>query len=360
LAHDVFISYSQHDKTVADAVCHRMEAARIRCWIAPRDIAHGKTWDDAVVDAITAAKLLVVIFSAAANASRSVLNEVVAALDAGSTVIPFRIEDIRPTGALRLHLGRVHWLDALTPPLDAHIDRLIESAKRYLPAPKEAEEKQHRRQQDKDEHQQAVEAGQAQEEQQRRLQAEKERRRQERVPSPLKEKPGGERDQKVPSRERRAFGRKPTVLASVIAAAVLVLALALGGVFRTPTSQKAAEPVLPTQSPTTRAPSKAAAAAPSQGFMVPKKLGVKSAKELSGATVCMQPGMTELNLADYFRANKMEFKPVVMEKRDEALSAFFSGRCDVFTADSSALNADLSRQPNPNDYIILPERISTH
>src|SRR6266550_5727395 len=97
-----------------------------------------------------------------------------------------------------------------------------------------------------------------------------------------------------------------------------------------------------------------------QGFMVPKKLGVKSAKELNGATVCVQPGTTtELNLADYFRANKMEFKPVVIEKRDEALNAFFSGRCDVYTSDSSALSADrLSQAPNPDDYVILPERIS--
>jgi general L-amino acid transport system substrate-binding protein len=97
-----------------------------------------------------------------------------------------------------------------------------------------------------------------------------------------------------------------------------------------------------------------------QGFLVPKKLGVKGAKELNGATVCVQPGTTtELNLADYFRANKMEFKPVVIEKRDEVLSAFFSGRCDVYTSDASALNADrLSQAPNPDDYIILPERIS--
>src|SRR6266481_4879660 len=97
-----------------------------------------------------------------------------------------------------------------------------------------------------------------------------------------------------------------------------------------------------------------------QGFMVPKKLGLKSAKELNGATICVQPGTTtELNLADYFRANKMEFKPVVIEKLDEALNAFFSGRCDVYTGDSSAVNADrLSQAPNPDDYVILPERIS--
>src|SRR5713226_9893482 len=97
-----------------------------------------------------------------------------------------------------------------------------------------------------------------------------------------------------------------------------------------------------------------------QGFMVAKKAGIKSAKELNGATICVQPGTTtELNLADYFRASKMEFKPVVIEKRDEALNAFFSGRCDVFTGDSSALTADrLSQAPNPDDYVILPERIS--
>src|SRR5580692_4102969 len=97
-----------------------------------------------------------------------------------------------------------------------------------------------------------------------------------------------------------------------------------------------------------------------QGFMVPKKLGVKTGKDLNGATICVQPGTTtELNLADYFRANKMEFKPVVIEKLDEALSAFFSGRCDVFTGDSSARSANrLSQAPNPDDYVILPERIS--
>src|SRR3984893_6279030 len=96
-----------------------------------------------------------------------------------------------------------------------------------------------------------------------------------------------------------------------------------------------------------------------QGFLVPKKLGVKSAKELNGSTICVQQGTTsELNLADYFRANKMEFKPVVIEKLDELVAAFFSGRCDVYTRDSSALNATrIAQAPNPDDYIILPERI---
>ncbi len=97
-----------------------------------------------------------------------------------------------------------------------------------------------------------------------------------------------------------------------------------------------------------------------QGFMVAKKLGVKSAKELNGATICVQPGTTtELNLADYFRANKLDFKPVVVEKLDEVESAFFSGRCDAYTTDRSGLAATrAARAPNPDDYVILPEVIS--
>jgi general L-amino acid transport system substrate-binding protein len=100
-----------------------------------------------------------------------------------------------------------------------------------------------------------------------------------------------------------------------------------------------------------------------QGFMVPKKLGLKSAKELSGATVCVAPGTTtELNLADYFRGNKMTFKPVVIEKVDEIRAAFFAGRCDVYTTDASALAATRAANvPAPltiEDFVILPEIIS--
>jgi general L-amino acid transport system substrate-binding protein len=97
-----------------------------------------------------------------------------------------------------------------------------------------------------------------------------------------------------------------------------------------------------------------------QGFMVNKKLGVKSAKELNGATVCVAPGTTtELNLADYFRANKMTFKPVVIEKVEEVRAAFFAGRCDVFTTDASGLySTRAANAPNPDDYVILPEIIS--
>jgi general L-amino acid transport system substrate-binding protein len=97
-----------------------------------------------------------------------------------------------------------------------------------------------------------------------------------------------------------------------------------------------------------------------QGFMVSKKRGVKNAKQLNGATVCVQPGTTtELNLADYFRAHKMKFKPVVIEKLEEVLNAYFAGRCDVYTTDVSGLvAARASRAANAADHVILPEVIS--
>jgi len=97
-----------------------------------------------------------------------------------------------------------------------------------------------------------------------------------------------------------------------------------------------------------------------QGFMVPQKRKVKSAKQLNGATICVQPGTTtELNLADYFRTHKMKFKPVVIEKLEEVLNAYFAGRCDAFTTDMSGLVAvRASRAPKPGDHLILPEVIS--
>jgi len=96
-----------------------------------------------------------------------------------------------------------------------------------------------------------------------------------------------------------------------------------------------------------------------QGFMVPKKLGIKSAKELSGATVCVLPGTTtEQNAADYFRKNKMDWKPVVIESTTELAKTFFAGRCDVLTSDASQLAGTRAVSPNPQDYAILPEIIS--
>jgi general L-amino acid transport system substrate-binding protein len=96
-----------------------------------------------------------------------------------------------------------------------------------------------------------------------------------------------------------------------------------------------------------------------QGFLIPKKLGVKSARELAGATVCVLPGTTtEMNAADYFRRNRMQWKPVVIENNAELNKAFFAGRCDCLTSDASQLAAIRTVAPTPGDYIILPEIIS--
>ncbi len=96
-----------------------------------------------------------------------------------------------------------------------------------------------------------------------------------------------------------------------------------------------------------------------QGVMVKKALGVKSAKELDGATICVQPGTTtELNLADWFRANNVSFKPVVIEKVDEVVRAFVSGRCDAFTSDKSQLAGVRTTLENPDAYTILPDTFS--
>ena len=96
-----------------------------------------------------------------------------------------------------------------------------------------------------------------------------------------------------------------------------------------------------------------------QGFMVPKALGVASAKELDGASVCIQTGTTtELNLADFFRTNNMSYEPVPIETNAEARQNYQAGRCDVYTTDASGLAATRATFENPADHVLLPEIIS--
>ena len=96
-----------------------------------------------------------------------------------------------------------------------------------------------------------------------------------------------------------------------------------------------------------------------QGFMVKKELGVSSAKELDGATVCVQTGSTtELNLADYFRSNNMSFQPIITEDAAESRQNFEKGACDVYTTDVSQLAAQRSAMQNPAEFVVLPEIIS--
>ena len=96
-----------------------------------------------------------------------------------------------------------------------------------------------------------------------------------------------------------------------------------------------------------------------QGFMVKKSLGVTSALELGGASVCVQTGTTtELNLADYFKRNNMQYNPVVFEKVEEVNAAYDSGRCDAYTTDASGLYSIRLTLTNPDDHMVLPEIIS--
>lgn len=97
-----------------------------------------------------------------------------------------------------------------------------------------------------------------------------------------------------------------------------------------------------------------------QGFLVPKSLGVKSAKEINGATICLQTGTSNENtLADWARANNVSYKPVVIETFNEVVNAFAAGRCDVFSTDASGLaSIRISKLQNPDDYVVLPEIIS--
>lgn len=129
---DVFISHSHHDKAVADAACAALENARIRCWIAPRNIVPGTDWGASIVDAIDGCRAIVLIFSSHANNSLQIRNEVTRAVSRGVPVIPVRIENIQPTKALAYYMGAVHWLDALTPPIDPHLRHLAASIEALL------------------------------------------------------------------------------------------------------------------------------------------------------------------------------------------------------------------------------------
>jgi hypothetical protein len=132
MAFDVFISYSVHDKLTAQAVCATLESSGIRCWIAPRDIMPGSEYGDAIVEAINQSHALVLVFSSNANQSPQIRREVERAVSKGLPIVPLRIENIAPTQSLEYFIGAVHWLDALTPPLEQHLQRLAEAVKALL------------------------------------------------------------------------------------------------------------------------------------------------------------------------------------------------------------------------------------
>jgi hypothetical protein len=128
---DAFISYANQDKAAADAACAKLEADGIRCWIAPRDVPPGAQWAAAIVDAIDHCRAMVLIFSSSANRSQQIHREVQRAFEREVPVVPFRIENVVPEQALAYYMGPVHWLDALTPPLEQHLQKLVASLKPF-------------------------------------------------------------------------------------------------------------------------------------------------------------------------------------------------------------------------------------
>jgi hypothetical protein len=129
MAHDVFISYASEDKITADAVCARLESHRIRCWIAPRDVLPGMDYGQALVEAIKQSRLVVLVFSARSNASPHVRREVERAVAKGIPVLPLRIEDVPLSPSLEYFLHKIHWLDALTRPVEKHLEQVAETVR---------------------------------------------------------------------------------------------------------------------------------------------------------------------------------------------------------------------------------------
>lgn len=132
MAHDVLISYSSTDKEIANAMCATLESKGIRCWIAPRDILPGHSYGKAIIKAINGTRAVVLIFSANSNKSPQVMREIERAVNKGLPVIPFRIEDVPPTEDMEFFISAAHWLDALTPPLEEHLDELAKSVSSLL------------------------------------------------------------------------------------------------------------------------------------------------------------------------------------------------------------------------------------
>ena len=129
---EVMISDSKEDKAIADEICAGLEARGIWCWIAPRNILHGTEYQEAIVDAINASRILVLVLSSQSNESPFVKREVTLALSKRVTIIPFKIEDVPPSKTMEFLISTPQWLDAFTPPLEGHINNLAETIKTLL------------------------------------------------------------------------------------------------------------------------------------------------------------------------------------------------------------------------------------
>jgi|SRR5580658_7734480 hypothetical protein len=135
---DVFISYSQPDAGCAHEMVSQLEAQGIRCWIAPRDIAPSADWAAEIIDAISTAKVMVLVFSGSSNQSAQVRREVERAVHKQVNILPFRIEDVLPSKSLEFFLSAQHWMDAFPPPREPYYQRLCAYLKAQIDLPRPA------------------------------------------------------------------------------------------------------------------------------------------------------------------------------------------------------------------------------
>jgi hypothetical protein len=134
MPYDVFISHASEDKLVAQAVCNQLESVGVRCWIAPRDVDPGEGWSAAILKGIETCRIMVLVFSDHANESPHIRREVAHACSHELVVIPMRIRHTPPKGNLQYYLDELHWLDALTPPLQKHLETLTARVTQLLSA----------------------------------------------------------------------------------------------------------------------------------------------------------------------------------------------------------------------------------
>lgn len=135
MGHRVFLSYSTKDHAAAEAICKALEAAGIRCWIAPRDIVAGQQWGGSIVSAVESSEAVVVVFSEHANASPQVTREMEIAVAKRLPLIPVRVADVMPTEDMQYFLGVSHWFNAYPKPLGSYLPQIVESVRRVLASP---------------------------------------------------------------------------------------------------------------------------------------------------------------------------------------------------------------------------------
>jgi len=132
MTHQVFICYSTQDKAVAEEVCATLEKRHIECWIAPRDVLPGMEWAESIVDALDGCSVLVLVLSSSSNTSPQVIREVGRAASNGTPIIPLRIDDVSLSKSMDYFISRHQWLDALTPPLKKHLQKLANTVQQIL------------------------------------------------------------------------------------------------------------------------------------------------------------------------------------------------------------------------------------